>query len=353
MAKVQTEFNAFNAAIKLRRFDENKTLREKRDIIREKLEERLPGVFEAHGEVCPSFEFLDQGSYRMGTGIKPLDDDFDIDQGLYFKVGTTDYPDPVVLKERVHEALDGHTKDVRIRRSCVTVFYQREGELIYHVDVAVYVDGSEEDDGKSRLAKGRLNSADKYRFWEISNPQELADTILKYYSSENDRQQFRRVVRYLKRWSDERFKYGGNSAPTGIALTIAVLDNLVPKYGDAFLGTPDDLAASRALVRVILGRFTPHWNSEEQAFMDRLSVLLPIEPWNDLFAGMTDRQMATFKQKLESLRDAMDYAETAVDPVDACERLQSEFGKDFPVPDPVDTAKKHDAPAIVSSSESA
>src|SRR5215217_9617722 len=120
MAKVQTQFNGFNSAIKLRRFEENETLREKRDIIKKKLEEKLPGVFEEHGEACPKFWFLDQGSYRMGTGIKPLDGDFDIDQGLYFAVSTEAYPDPVVLKQWVHEALDGHTKDVRIRRSCVT-----------------------------------------------------------------------------------------------------------------------------------------------------------------------------------------------------------------------------------------
>lgn len=352
MAKVQKQFDDFNTEIKLKRFEENQTLREKRNIIREKLEDKLPGVFEAHGETCPDFWFLDQGSYKMGTGIKPLDSDFDIDQGLYFAVSTDDYPDPVVLKQRVHEALDGHTKDVRIRNSCVTVFYQRAGESIYHVDVAVYADGSEEADGKSKLAKGREHSGDEYRFWEVSNPQQLADHILDYFASENDRSQFRRIVRYLKRWRDEQFKEGGNSAPVGIGLTIAILNDLSPKYSDPFVGTPDDLAALRPLIRNIIGRFKSQWDSEKLALVDRLTVELPIEPWTDLFAGMSVRHMADFKKKLEALRDALDFAADAVDPVEACERLREEFGSDFPVPDPVDTAKKHD-PAIVSSSESA
>lgn len=137
MAEVQKQFEKFNGTIRLGRFDEEKTLQEKRDIIREKLRAKLPAVFEKYGEKCPAFDFADQGSYGIGTGIKPLNGDFDIDQGMYFKVSKKDY-DPVVLKERVREALDGHTKEVRIRRPCVTVFYQRQGEPIYHVDIAVY-----------------------------------------------------------------------------------------------------------------------------------------------------------------------------------------------------------------------
>lgn len=353
MAKVQSQFNSFNEAIELKRFEENATLREKRDIIRRTLEDKLPAIFETNEETCPSFSFLDQGSYRMGTGIKPLDSDFDIDQGMYFVTGTDTFPDPVLLKKRVYQALKDHTKDVRIRTSCVTVFYQRDEEAIYHVDIAIYVDGSAESDGKSRLAKGRESSIDENRFWELSDPQALADSILNWYSSENDRAQFRRIVRYMKRWRDENFKSGGNSVPVGIGLTVAVLKELTPTYSDPFTGTPDDLSALRTLVKSILSRFSPHWNAEEGIFYHRIVVELPIEPWNDLFANMTDRQMITFKENLESLRDSLDFAATAVAPEDACTRLRSQFGSDFPIPDPVDTARKHISPAIVSSSESA
>ncbi len=160
MARVQKQFEEFHETIKLKRFGENEILREKRDIIRGKLKERLPGVFENHGEECPSFYFRDQGSYEMGTGTKPLNADYDIDQGLYFEVGTAAYPDPVVLKQRVHEAIKGHTKEVRIRRPCVTVFYEREDEPLYHVDIAVYSDAAENRDGKAWLCQ---NSGRQYR----------------------------------------------------------------------------------------------------------------------------------------------------------------------------------------------
>ena len=350
MANVQKYFDQFNGKIKLNRFDENQTLQDKRDIIRRKLKDRLPGVFAEHGEESLAFDFHDQGSYKMGTGVQPLDGgQFDIDQGMYFDIDTVDYPDPVLLKERVHEALDGHTKEVRIRNSCVTVFYQKGGEQTFHVDVAIYADGSHEDDGKPRLAKGKEYSGDENRYWEVSKPQELADVIWKCFDESDNRKQFRRLVRYMKRWKDERFTEGGNSAPIGLALTILIMKSMSPTFG--FDGKPDDLGALKSAIDTILSSFTYTYASNEWVY--RLKVELPVEPWSDLLVDMTNRQMETFKEKLEALRDSLDYAKNqTVDPRDACIELNKRFGKDFPIPNPEETAKKT-APAVVTSSSSA
>lgn len=352
MANVQAQFEQFHETIKLRRFRENQVLREKRDIIRDKLRERLPEVFTAYGEECPPFHFRDQGSYEMRTGTKPWNGDYDIDQGLYFEVGTDAYPDPVVLKRRVHEALEGHTKDVQIRQPCVTVYYQRKDEPLYHVDLAVYSDGTQNADGKDRLAKGREHSTAEYRVWEISNPEKLKDTILARFASGNDRDQFRRVVRYLKRWRDKNFSSDGFGAPLGIGLTVAAANDLQPTYIDVFAAKADDLRALRSLVNAILNRCTILWDDDEQKLVSRLIVKLPVEPWNDLFVRMTNRQMETLKDKLEKLLETVDAAVDTVDPVDACTKLRTVFGKDFPIPEPEETAKRH-PPAIVSSSNSA
>ena len=351
MANVQPQFEAFHDGIKLRRFKENQILRDKRDIIRGQLNERLPTVFEAHGESCPIFSFRDQGSYEIGTGIKPLDEDYDIDQGIYFLVATLEYPDPVVPKERVFEALYGHTHDVRIRRPCVTVFYSLDDEPIYHVDLAVYSDGSVNADGKDHLAKGRQNSDKKYRAWEVSDPQGLADAIFARFEG-NDRKQFRRVVRYLKRWKDENFSSQGNAAPLGIGLTVASYEHLQPSYTDRLAGLPDDRAALRALVDAVINRFTFVWDNDEQKVVRRLAIYLPVEPWNDLFEQMTSEQMKALEDKLMALRNALDTAVEEVDPVEACKVLRSVLGESFPVPKAEETAKRH-APAIVSSSSSA
>lgn len=351
MANVQKQFDEFDGKIRLGRFDEEETLREKRDTVRKKLRERLPEVFDAHDEDCPEFYFRNQGSYELGTGVKPLDGDYDIDQGLYFKVSTTTYPDPVVLKKRVLEALDGHTDSVQIRRPCVTVQYRRADEPLYHVDLAVYSDGPENADQKSRLATGKENSAEKFRTWDLSDPQGLVERIQDRFHS-NDRAQFRRCIRYLKRWRDKAFASAGNGAPIGIGLTVGAYDDLRPVYFDAVAGSPDDLTSLRNLIRDVLAHFTPEWDAEQEKTVKRLKVTLPVEPYNDLFERMTNRQMEEFEEKLERLLEALDYALVEVDPHDACKKLKRVFGDDFPVPDKSDTAKRHSA-AIVSSSGSA
>lgn len=350
MANVQKQFDTFNGRIKLPRFEENQTLRDKRDIIRKKLRDRLPAVFESHDETCPSFAFADQGSYRMGTGVKPLPgNQYDIDQGMHCAIASDDYPDPVVLKKRVHEALDGHTKEVRIRNSCVTVFYQEDGEQTFHVDLAIYADGSLEDDGNPRLAKGKTSSAEKYRFWEVSQPEELADAIYEAFSESEYRPQFRRLVRYLKRWRDLKFTDGGNSAPIGLVLTILAME-MLPTFG--FDGKPKDLDALSGTVDRILDRFRYEFHESEQEWTERLVVTLPVEPCADLLVNMTNLQMGTFKERLETLKSVLDEARATIDTRTACQALQRQFGDDFPVPDPEETAKKN-APAIVSSSSSA
>ncbi len=64
MANVQPQFDQFDKAIRLGRFEENATLREKRDIIRQKLRDRLPEVFKNHGEPVPPTTFATRAAMR-------------------------------------------------------------------------------------------------------------------------------------------------------------------------------------------------------------------------------------------------------------------------------------------------
>ena len=90
MADVQKQFMRFDEAIRLKRFDEEATLRGKRDAVLGRLRDRL-GAMRRDGRKIPTFEPFNQGSYQMGTGVRPAEGDFDIDVGLRFQCTRTDY----------------------------------------------------------------------------------------------------------------------------------------------------------------------------------------------------------------------------------------------------------------------
>lgn len=354
MADVQKYFIEFDGIIKLKRDDEKAKLAEKRERVLRRLSEGIARQREA-GKEIPSYECFNQGSYKMDTGVKPCDADYDIDVGVRFKLAKDDYSDPLTVKQWVYDAVDGHTKRVEMRRSCVTVFYHEEGEAVYHVDLAVYSGAENNRDRKDYLARGKLNSAGEHRSWEESDPEGLCNCIANRHSGENARQ-FRRTIRSLKRWKDERFSKDGRAAPKGIALTVAAYWWFQPssRVTDVFANTVeyDDLTALRGLVRTMLANFQPVLNAEEMRYSPRLRVQLPVAPYTDLCARMTDGQMTDLKSRLEALLEAADKAQADVDPHTACNELQKHFGDDFPVPEKSATAEKRGR-AITSSGNSA
>lgn len=349
MASVQKQFDEFNSKIRLGKFKEEQTLREKRDIIRIKLTENLPAVFKKYNETNLVPRFRDQGSYEMGTGVKPQDSDFDIDQGVYFETPTKDYPDPVILKERVFEALEGHTKKMEMRRPCVTVFYQNSGEDIYHVDLAIYSDRSKNTDGKDYLATGKKNSKEELRLWQESDPAGLTSEIFEQFEGDsNGRKQFRRIIRFMKRWKDINFSSNGNGAPRGIALTISTHYDFTPHYSDSVTQKPNELEALLDLVKKMLNGFKDVWCPENRKYERRLVAELPVAPYTDVYERMSEKHMADYEANLKKLKEALEFAKEEVDPTEACKKLQKVFGEDFPVPPKKETARATPPPVASS-----
>ncbi len=350
MANVQTQFDKFHSdkkiGIRLGRFKKEKQLRDKRNVIRRRLKANLPGVFKKYGELnlIPTFKY--QGSYKMNTGVKPLagGSGYDIDQGVYFdtpKDGEGAYS-PLTLKKRVEEALNGLTDDIRIRRPCVTVFYKENGvEAAYHVDLAIYSARSSNADGKDYLAVGRTGDAASAQEWKVSDPSGLQhELFLRFQDDTHGRQQFRRVMRFMKRWKDVNFSSSGNGAPRGIGLTLNAHYDFKATYFDLLSRTRDDLGALRTLVDDMLGRFSNQWRERKQEWGHCLIAKLPVEPWSDVYENMTLVQMSTFETKLKDLRTALDAAHKEIDPHEACKHLAKVFGSDFPIPPKSDTARK-------------
>jgi hypothetical protein len=209
MADLNHSFFKFHEAIGLDQ--ELATLREKRDIVITQLMSGLDS---------PKPTIRNQGSYALGTGIKPHDGkpNYDIDIALEFaldpnKIGA------VAFKRQVFAAVQNHTQNVQLREPCITITYQRKGELIYHVDLAVYASHQ----GSTFLARGVVGSSKQDDRWELADPAGLIAYVKTHPSDPSHREQWRRVVRYLKRWKDLRFSSEGQAAPRGVALSACAL----------------------------------------------------------------------------------------------------------------------------------
>lgn len=313
---LQSQFMKFHEAIQLKRFDENAELREKRDRILKRLRDNLSVTFEP----------FNQGSYAMGTGIKPLDGDYDIDVGIVLN-GIHNDRDPVTVKGWVYDAVKSHTARVDWRRPCITVYYQEAGSVIYHVDLVVLV-RDRYASNKLYLALGKQHSAADQREWQHDDRQGFMTAIEEKCSGE-DGAQFRRIVRYLKRWKDENFPKDGHAAPTGLSLTVAAYYAFAPKTSTDYYGRGgyDDLSATLAVAQSLHASFRQTWASSSYKYLHTISLAFPFAPKDDVFAKMTQQQQEEFYQRLGQLISNLEQAKRT----DNAEYLRQSFGNDFPL----------------------
>src|SRR5690349_14522148 len=106
MANVQKQFEQFHAIIRTD-YEMNETLREKRDFLLDKIRAHL----RKNGR--PGFKRISQGSYKMKTGVVPIEDlEYDIDVGLRFAFTENDHTAKEV-RGWIFEAVKDHpTKSV-------------------------------------------------------------------------------------------------------------------------------------------------------------------------------------------------------------------------------------------------
>lgn len=329
MADVQKQLEKFHEKIRVD-YDMSRELRDKRDIVVAKVKKYL------QDNGYPTCEVLLQGSYKMKTGAKPIADlEYDIDIGLRFDIHEDDYK-AVTVRGWVFDAVKDHTLRVEDKGPCVRVVY----EAGYHLDLVTYA--VREADGKDVY---RL--ANKKNGWRPADPPALLEYVKDYRETFKGTEdgatktdQFRRCVRYLRRWNDVRMPYEDEMKPTGLAYVLLAIQRGLAKH--AFVdGRPDDRTALAAFVRGL------SWTS------GRLRADKPTPEYEEVLSRLDDGAMTQLKADLSSLAAALEEAGRTADPVQACKRLCEVFGDDFPVPPPQETAKASGAPAVITSSTSA
>jgi len=330
MANLQPYLEQFHDTIRAD-YDMLETLRNKRDIILRRVQKHLKD------NSLPGFTALGQGSYTMKTGTVPTPGlEFDLDVGLRFDFRDTDH-EASDVRGWVFDAVEGHTEKVEAKGPCIRVTYT--DTVGYHVDLVCYA----VFDDDAGVEQYRL--AHKHDDWCPADPPKLLEHVQMArapFENTKDKRtstdQFRRVVRYLKRWNDVAIPTERKDKPTGLAFTILCCNHLTPR---ASLDGSDDRAALSSLARS-LGQQ-----------VGRITAEKPTPGYEDMLGRLNESQMSKLKSRFTALADALDAAAREPDPVEACKLLQKVFGDDFPVPAPDTTAKKSGAPAIITSSASA
>jgi hypothetical protein len=260
MANIQKYFEIFHDEIRTD-YDMNSDLREKKDIVVNLVKNSLK---DKGRPICKE---LLQGSYRVGTGIKSIEDlEYDIDVGLRFPFKDSEYAGNIV-RDWVYEAVDGHTDKVEKKGPCIRVTYSKG----FHVDLVVYANWTEGEIDQYRLAHATKG-------WRLGDPPAMLEFVKNarkpFEGTEDDKtstDQFRRIVRGLKRWNDEAIPTEEIFKPTGLALLLFAEKYL--QASKSWDGSADDLTAFQNVA------------ASGANLLDRISITKPTPEYEDCLRG--------------------------------------------------------------------
>ncbi len=200
MSTLENLFKDYNDEIMLHDSD-YEIMRKKRDLIIEEIRDNLDDL---------TFSVINLGSYKLKTGVKYKDKDYDIDCGIRLNISKSDLQDYDAnkCKRAVYDAISNH-RDKKFKTKCLTAIYQKDGDPNYHIDFPVFA--FDEKTSKYYLADGKQDNVE----WVESKPEDLINYL---YSSDTN---YKRIVRLLKKWNNKAFANKSNYAKApSVALTI-------------------------------------------------------------------------------------------------------------------------------------
>ncbi|MGJ3502318.1 cyclic GMP-AMP synthase DncV-like nucleotidyltransferase, partial [Piscirickettsia salmonis] len=236
-----------------------------------------------------------------------------IDVGIVFDVDNDDY-DSNKLKKLVRDKLNSqHNRTVIFKRPCITVDYA-DG---YHVDLAIYANNN----NNLHIAWGKEFSSQN-RCWYKSDPRGLTEWVKNVSTVVEERQQFRRCVRYLKKWKEKRFGTTSNSAPPSIGLTV--------QAGNSYQYACEcDIEALINIVTQMKSAFWQDWDDKSESCKYRVKVELPVDPYKDIYYKMTLEQMDAFYQEVDDLLEALSEVYSEESEHEASKIMRKIFGEEF------------------------
>lgn len=305
--------------------EESEDLKEKRDILQKDIKNKFPDEMKKHDiELKKSeIEMFDQGSYKYSTTI--CSSVIDRDVAVMIPLDIEKHSDPRKIKGYLRDALSHvATRTVKIKEPCVNVSYYENDVEYMHIDLPLYA----EYNGKVYLARGK-EFATQYS-WETADPKGLNDDLC---SKINKNEQLRRVIRYIKKWRNDKYKNStlDHEIPPSIGLTYLACDCFV---SSSTLEGEDDLNALQQTMVNIKNKFTLTYENGELVKAD-ISRYLPVEPYTDVFMKMKDASDSyglTFYERLSTAVDNLTNAVNVESEHDAGNYVKKVLGDEFKVP---------------------
>jgi hypothetical protein len=300
MANSHKNFLAYLTELNLTSTQEDR-LRTSRDA----LVNRIEDDFRKKDRLQPDDE--SQGSYALETQNRPIDENFDLDHGIYLKhYKDSEEPTPKEAQDLVKEAVDGHTdQPLGKKDACVRVVYAKNGDTpTHHIDLAVYRVKSDGTKLYAHLKEG----------WQKSD-----QSGFKTWFKNNKSEQLQHLVRYFKGWADNNNGDNDRKLPSGFHLTVLTIQcgrSVQERDDQAFIDTA--AAISDRLKRGY------QWGTGDK-------VNRPVTPGEDLFKNYPAPRLNSCIEQFDKLVAEGRKALAEADPVKAQRIWQEIFGERFDV----------------------
>ena len=274
----------------------------------------IKNKIEAHFENKPKYNFKGtwtQGSYKMGSMIRTKDDTCDLDLGVYFKEVDEDVTSATVM-DQVFKAVEEVTSTTPSKKEkCIRVIYKGD----FHIDLPVYHFDKDEHD--------HPNLATRSNGWNESDPKDFYI----WFNDHTNLRQLKRIVRYLKAWSDNK----KGKFPSGLAFSIWAVQHLKSNERD-------DIALYEVLKK-IKDHIDSTWYLE-----------MPVTPYDDVCKKLTNEQKSNFSDAIEDFIDDAKDAIESDNQLEASKLWQKYFGDRFDLGADEDTDAKEAALRLTSNS---
>lgn len=304
MADLHETFVEFNKIIALSTTKKN-DLRISRNAIRKDIETYFDINRDKH-----TVKFKGQGSFAMNTTILPNNCEYDVDDGVYIFGKEEDKPTTSTAHNWIVKAVENRTNQETIdKNTCVRVQYATN----YHIDLPIYYKTTDNSSESFFDSKDIPELAHKAKDWIESDPY----AFKKWFDEKaKDKNQLKRIVRYLKAWTDNK---NNLKLPSGMVFTILAVDNYV-------LNDRDDESLIKTLeaIQKSIDDTRHTWAVYEcnRPTTDETENLL------DKYGSATRKK--SFLDALDNLITSGKQAIEAKSKKDACAKWQKHLGDRFP-----------------------